>query len=501
MTDYQGLRADEAIGQPGRVEKMLTPDSAWLRPWWRSLNLVHQFALTAAAVIGLAMTLLGWWASTRIEAGVVEHAAAYAALNLDNFVEPHLQSMASGEPLTKTSEQALTALSAQSEVGQEIVGLTIWDTNGQAIFSTRPNGINPAVTAPPQVRKAWAGSVESTFDRADLNDPAGERVLKVFAPMHHKKSHRVIAVVELHEAGTRLGANLQRMRVRTAAVVGLLSLAMLASLFGIVRRGSQTIIEQRLALTGRVNELSNLLSQNEDLQRRVIDANRRSADTNDRFLRKVGADLHDGPVQLIALSLLQLEALKPAGPTAAAAAGPADTDVDAIETTLRDALKEIRDLCSGLALPNLDGIWIGQVISYAVMNHERRSRTKVTTELADNLMVKATPLLLTCVYRFTQEGLSNAVRHANGKGQMVRATFDGHELEIEVSDDGPGFADCGTVHESKGLGLAGMRDRIQSLGGTFAVGNKPSGGLRVNARLSLDNEGLAASPSGTGAAS
>lgn len=500
MTDVQGLRADAAIGQPGRFKNMLTQTRAELGPWWRSLNLVHQFALTSAAVIGLAMTLLGWWASTRIEAGVVEHAAAYAALNLDNFVEPHLQSMASGEPLTKTSERALTALSAHSELGQEIVGLTIWDTNGQAIFSTRTGIINPAVTAPPQVRKAWAGSVESTFDRADPRNPADERVLKVFAPMHQKKTQRVIAVVELHEAGTRLAANLQRMRVRTAAVVGLLSLAMLASLFGIVRRGSQTIIEQRLALTERVNELSDLLSQNDELQRRVIDANYRSADTNDRFLRRVGADLHDGPVQLIALSLLKLEALKPDGQDAAAARPP-ESEVDSIETTLRDALKEIRDLCSGLALPNLDGISIGQVISYAIMNHERRSRSKVTAELADNLMVKATPLLLTCVYRFTQEGLSNAVRHANGKGQMVRAAYDGVELDIEVSDDGPGFAECAKEHESKGLGLAGMRDRIQSLGGTFTAGNKPSGGLRISARLNLADNGPAAFTSHTKAAS
>ncbi len=488
MNDRQTTPAFGAHARTGRFEDMLKRKCDALGLWWKGLDLANQFVIAAAAVVGLGMAHLGWWAGSRVEIGVIEHAAASAALHLNNFVEPYLQGLARGEPLTPSSEQSLSALIAHTGMDQSIVGLTVWGAGGKVIYSTHNDAMRAQSPAPPQVDKAWAGSVENSFGYADRSGAAAP-VLKIFAPMHVTKSSRVIAVVELVEDGQKLATDLRHMRYLTAGAFGLLSLIMLASLFGIVRRGSQTITEQKHALTGRVDALSQLLSQNEDLQRRVIEANRRSVDINDRFVRRIGAELHDGPVQLIALSLLRLEALR--RPGKAADQRNVSDDIDAVEVALRDALKEIRDLCSGLALPKLEGVSIGQVIEFAVMNHERRSRTKVKTELADNLSIKATPLLLTCAYRFTQEGLNNAVRHAGGKEQSVLAQFIGDELRIEVADEGPGFADSIETSALRGLGLSGLRDRIESLGGILQIQSREPLGIRLIATFKLND--LAAS--------
>jgi signal transduction histidine kinase len=86
------------------------------------------------------------------------------------------------------------------------------------------------------------------------------------------------------------------------------------------------------------------------------------------------------------------------------------------------------------------------------------------------------------VYRVLQEALSNAARHAAGAAIEVRLSGDDGDVQLEVRDRGPGF-DPGTVR-SDALGLAGMRERAELLGGTFEIGPRDDGpGTRI--RLSL----------------
>jgi signal transduction histidine kinase len=312
--------------------------------------------------------------------------------------------------------------------------------------------------------------------------------------MHEDGSDRVIAVAEADEASPQLTAGLARARMQTTGIVGLLSLAMFASLFGIVRRGSRVIGAQRKTLEERVTELTALLKENASLQEGIVDVNRRATERNDKALRRIGAELHDGPVQLIALSLLRLESLKLPGMNNVERRNY--DDLDAIESALRDALKEVRDLCSGLALPNLQGVSVSRVVDYAIMNHERRSRTRVKRQSTGDLNVPAPSLVLMCVYRFIQEALNNAVKHAGGKGQAVTTVFDGQKLKIEVADGGPGMKvdafDPARFVDGHGLGLAGLKDRVETLGGRFLVESAPGQGTRVTAHLGLEGFGLAA---------
>ncbi len=476
---------------------MLTTAVAPLRARWAAASLAAQFALASAIVITTGMALLGWWVSGRIERGVVEHGAASAALHMDIFIEPKLQELARSEPLSAESKKALTELISVTDLGQKIADVKIWDRTGRQIFSTVPEASANAVVHASglnalKVHAAWEGSIQSSYesmgktsDRAGVK--AADHVLKVFSPMHATGSSRIIAVAELDASSPELAAGLYRARMQTVGMAGLLSLSMIASLFGIVRRGSSLIQDQRLALEDRVRELTDLLAQNAGLQAGIVDANRRATDRNDKSLRRIGAELHDGPVQLIALSLLRLETLKLPGLKGVERRN--DDDLDAIEHALRDALKEIRDLCAGLALPNLEGVSVARVIDYAIMNHERRSRTKVTREASGDLHIPAPPLLLMCIYRFIQEGLNNAVKHAGGKDQNVTAQVDGEKIFIGVADGGPGIGPMDPDPErfaaGQGLGLAGLKDRVETLGGKFTVDTAPGGGGRVSALLNL----------------
>lgn len=468
------------------VLSMLSASSAAVSRWWRGLGLASQFALAAALVIGTGMSMLGSWVAARIEKGVVEHAATNSSLHLDSFVEPQLQTLARGEQLSEGAERNLSGLTLRGKDGYSILSITIWGADGMVIFSTIPRLEGQHRLMPAKVSRAWLGKVEDKFEMVHPEDGTGaaEPVLKIFAPMHQSGTARIIAVAEVQESAGQLHKDITRTRWQTGGILALLSLAMLTLLSGIVRRGGQTIALQQKSLSERVAELSSALAQNEDLQARVAEANRRSTDTNDKFLRRVGAELHDGPVQLIALALLRLEGVKPEG-TAGAVTLSNLEDFGAIEAALRDALKEIRGMSSGLSLPKMEGSTVAQVIEYAVRNHERRSRTRVALEFGPDVPKLAPPLILTCLYRSVQEGLNNAFRHAGGREQSVRLIMDGAHLLLEVADGGPGMPEqpAAAVDDTKGLGLQGLLDRVESLNGMFEIVSAPGSGTRLRIRF------------------
>src|SRR4051812_8620140 len=239
---------------------------------------------------------------------------------------------------------------------------------------------------------------------------------------------------------------------------------------GHVLRGSRTIDVQARSLSERVAELSDLLEQNRALRLKVERAARGAAALNERYLRRIGADLHDGPAQLIALAALRVD-----GPVLSDRAAVFDSrqrEAMAIKTSLDDALQEIRSICSGLVLPHVEAAELPEILSMAVRQHQQRTGSKVA------LSVSASPKMLStsakiCTYRFVQEALTNGFRHGRGIDQSVTQSFKGARIRIEVCDGGPGFDPTAVPAES--IGLAGLRDRVERLGGTMVVRSSSKG--------------------------
>ena len=84
--------------------------------------------------------------------------------------------------------------------------------------------------------------------------------------------------------------------------------------------------------------------------------------------------------------------------------------------------------------------------------------------------------------RVVQEGLTNAMKHAPGARVQVQVALAGDALEVELRDDGGGPPSA-LAETGAGLGLSGMRERIESLGGSLDAGPRAEGGWRVYARL------------------
>jgi signal transduction histidine kinase len=131
----------------------------------------------------------------------------------------------------------------------------------------------------------------------------------------------------------------------------------------------------------------------------------------------------------------------------------------------------------------LDHLSLTETLARVIKVQQRRSEIAVTTQF-EGLPEQAPLPVKIAAYRLIQEALSNAHRHAAGCEVQVRVTKDGDQLRVEVSDRGPGF-DPATGNKIDHLGLAGMRERVESLGGRFEVQTAPGQGTRVIGWLPL----------------
>ena len=209
-----------------------------------------------------------------------------------------------------------------------------------------------------------------------------------------------------------------------ASVTGLIG----AALFGIVYRGSTVIENQKRALQARIGEVQRISEESRQLRVRAERASSKLTELNESFLRRISAALHDGPAQLVGLAALRLNSI-----------GKARRKEDRLrelqimDEALGEAIRDIRNICNGLSLPDIEGASIGRTIERVVATHEMRTGTVVDRRFDLDQQVPH-PVEI-CVFRFVQEGLNNAYRHAGGIGQAVEASIEREVLTVRVPPD------------------------------------------------------------------
>jgi signal transduction histidine kinase len=447
------------------------------------LSLAQQFLLAGAAVLVVGMLAIGIWVSRQIEDGVTRNTATATALYVDSVIAPLLPDLRGSERLSEGARRALDETLSQGALGDRLASFKIWKEDGLIAYSSRPELIGKRFEPTENLERAWAGQVTADFDELEDEEDALERaeglpLLEVYSPIREPWSGEVVAVAEFYEIAHELRQNIRSATFGSWLVVALVTIGMMGLLSGIVARGSRVIAVQREHLEARVAELSRVAAQNRDLHRRVQRASSRAVALNERLLKRISADLHDGPAQLLALAALKL------GDSAASSAEHPPHELALIREHLADAMREIREICRGLTLPQIEALDLQELLRTATSAHEQRTGTEVALSVSG----EAEPMSVSekiCVYRFVQEGLNNAYRHAGGLGQSVSAVAAGRLLSVEVADRGGGFDPA--ARSADNLGLAGLRERIESLGGEFSVESSPSG-TRLTMTLNLAAE-------------
>lgn len=154
--------------------------------------------------------------------------------------------------------------------------------------------------------------------------------------------------------------------------------------------------------------------------------------------------------------------------------------LELIESTARDALDDARALvAANAALPAGDG----SLAEALERIGERFTRETGVAVAVDADPVEAPRHLEVVLLRCAQEGIANVRKHAGATRVELRLRGTGASVSLCVDDDGRGFGDLDLDAHDRGFGLTGLRDRVQLVGGTLAVGASPSGGARVSVTI------------------
>ena len=491
----------------------------------RRLTLAQQFLITSLVIVVAGMTGIGLWVASRIEAGVVNRTAATTALYVDSYIASSLQALATDAAPSEEGVRRLDWLLDGTSLGDEIALFRVWDGSGTVVYSSIPDMVGIRFPVEGDLARAWSGTVTAEIgDQDDTEglppDAANGSLLEIYSPVRNRDTDEVIAVAEFYYATDAIDREVSAAQRRSWLVVGGTGIALYLLLAVFVQRASNTIAHQQRDLASKVERLTDLLRQNDDLHERVRGAAARTTALNERFLRRVSAELHDGPAQEISLALLQLDhvyaraangsngsnganghpghngAYGSNGSHAADAAHPTKADpkeaamigdLDLIQGSLQRAPRDVRGASTGLLLPQLSQLTLAQTVDHVVRVHRRRTTLLLTVDVV-GVPDQASTVTKIALYRVIQEALTNGWRHAGGAGQTVRVSGSGsgfgsgggpgqtpETLRIEISDTGPGFntatIDAGGEH----LGLLGMRERVESLGGEFHVESRTAG--------------------------
>ena len=394
------------------------------------------------------MVLVGGVATSVVKNALTRSAAASTALYVDSIIAPLLPDLRTNTVLGDGVDRALDETLAMGALGKRLVGFKLWRSDGTILYSKDHTEIGRRIGPSNDLRTAWSGKIVAQFNDFDEVERAAEGatglpLLEIYNPVLQPWSGEVVAVSEFYEVATDLAKELMYAKILGWSAVATIVLSFFGCLYAIVRRGSQTIERH-------VSELTAALDANKALSLRVQEAAQRAAAQNERHLRSIGADLHDGPAQLIALAALHME-------TDALLNGSSLQErmelVSSVRQSLDDSMREIRSISAGLILPNIEDAQLDEVVALAARTHEQRTTTTVELDQDGGSDRDLPAAIKICSFRFVQEALSNAFRHAGGVGQRVRLRCNEDRVLLEVSDAGPGFEPARV--KRNGLGLAG----------------------------------------------
>ena len=148
------------------------------------------------------------------------------------------------------------------------------------------------------------------------------------------------------------------------------------------------------------------------------------------------------------------------------------------------SLETTRRIATSLRPPTLDHLGLAEAIRWEA------SLVQARTGIRCHYVVRGNTLQLsddraTGVFRIFQEAVTNVLRHARARALEIRVSRRGDELLVFVRDDGQGFDPGQLSAQTRTLGLHGMRERAQLVGGSLQVLSVPGVGTTVLARLLL----------------
>ncbi|MBD5779229.1 sensor histidine kinase [Pelagicoccus sp. NFK12] len=257
----------------------------------------------------------------------------------------------------------------------------------------------------------------------------------------------------------------------------------------------QELKSLRSELRSTHSQLTKENSRYQDLLKKATRDQERAKLTNRQFLlaqeaerKEISRELHDQVAQILAGINVRLSTLKK---TSSIDQQSLEKRITKTQLLVEQSVKLIHSYARRLRPAMLDDLGLLPSLRTLIKD--------VSETVTLDIQLEAFPTIetldnrsRTVLYRVTQEALTNVVRHANAKNATVRIHEADGKVHLTISDDGKSFS-VGrilTSHTNNRLGLIGMRERVEMLGGSFAIESKAGEGTEIIVEIptTLDDE-------------
>ncbi|MCL4489299.1 MAG: GAF domain-containing sensor histidine kinase [Chloroflexi bacterium] len=245
----------------------------------------------------------------------------------------------------------------------------------------------------------------------------------------------------------------------------------------IMMAGNQLALAQENARL--FEEAQHLAARRGELLRRIIA-------TQDERCRRISRELHDEISQSLTAMALDLEAVQLAhGKSDAAIARLGD-----LRPRLLAALDEVNRIILDLRPALLEDLGLVAALRWYASQRLEPAGVAVHTRIG-KIESRMQPHVETTLYRVAQEALTNIGKHSRAKNVWLSITRANNHFTLTVRDDGCGF-DVNAVQshpdDRVGIGLFGMKERANLVGGRFAIQSAPDQGTRITVRIPAELE-------------
>jgi signal transduction histidine kinase len=214
-----------------------------------------------------------------------------------------------------------------------------------------------------------------------------------------------------------------------------------------------------------------------DARQELKDLSAKLVATQENERKSISRDLHDAVGQSMSAVQFELHDL-------AVALRPYDGQlrerVDRVRELVENSLAVIRNMALLLRPSMLDDLGLAAALGWLAREISRPTGVRIQVQ-ADDLPADLPDEHKTCVFRIAQEALHNVAKHANANAVEITVRASDSWLVVTVQDDGRGFQP-GRGH---GLGLMGMQERAESLGGSIKITSQPGKGTLIEVALPL----------------
>jgi signal transduction histidine kinase/PAS domain-containing protein len=276
--------------------------------------------------------------------------------------------------------------------------------------------------------------------------------------------------------------------------VPLLSKEKVIGVLNIANRKPRPFPEQEIHLLNAISNQLGIAIENARLYHELQLKDQIRADllrqiilTQEDERRRVARELHDVTSQALATLAARLESLS-------ATLGPnlkeAEAKLQGMKALLSATSKEVHRLIYDLRPSQLDDLGLPAALRSCAYDCLESAGIEVHMEIVGQEK-RLPPEAEITIFRIAQEAIANVAHHAQAESVFISLEFKENAVALQVEDDGIGFdlsQQLGSADTERHMGLLGMKERADLIGGTLTIDTKPSRGTKVAVEIPMEAE-------------